>query len=292
LEHPANGHGAIFERRCCCSHGFSPSVEALTAATSRNSCPEVFASCAGPKCSYPSKEEGRTISAADQAAAGSADRFSQAYQALRADSSLQVTLTPPPQPAKPPPWVEAILRWIGHALEPVGRFLRWIGSLLPDAAYARILLWVVIALGAAALLWALYNRIRYGEWRLRLPRRGSVAEAESEGDWSPDEAGVRSWLEEADALARDGRFAEAIHHLLFRSVDDISERRPALVRPALTSRELASSTSIPARARDLFASIAGLVERSLFGGRPVGEGDWRAARQAYSDFALPAAWRP
>ena len=79
--------------------------------------------------------------------------------------------------------------------------------------------------------------------------------------------------------------------LSFRSIDDISSRRPALVRPALTSRELAASEGIPGRARDLFAGIARLVERSLFGGRPVAESDWREARAAYSDFALPAAWR-
>jgi hypothetical protein len=33
------------------------------------------------------------------------------------------------------------------------------------------------------------------------------------------------------------------------------------------------------------------VERSLFGGREVGENDWQAARQAYSEFALAPAWR-
>ncbi len=145
--------------------------------------------------------------------------------------------------------------------------------------------------GAAALSWSIYNRIRTGEWRLRLPRLARVADLPDEEEWTPEERGARSWLQEADALARQGRFAEAIHHLLFRSIDDIASRRPALVRPALTSRELAASVGLPARARDLFAAIARLVERSLFGGRPLDEGDWLEARAAYSDFALPAAWR-
>ena len=48
---------------------------------------------------------------------------------------------------------------------------------------------------------------------------------------------------------------------------------------------------MPSGARDLFARIARLVERSLFGGRPVGEADWSAARAAYADFVLPGAWR-
>ena len=222
---------------------------------------------------------------------GQADRFPQAWTALRHDAAVQFNLTPPPTPPKPPAWLESFFRWLGKLFEPVGKFLSWIGSFLPDAAYARLLLWMVIALGAAALLWALYNRLRFGVWSLRLPRRGAAAELPAEDEWLPEEAGARSWLEEADALALEGRFAEAIHHLLFRSIEDIANRRPQLVRPALTSREIAGSTGIPERARGLFAGIARLVERSLFGGRPVGESDWIEARGAYSDFALAAAWR-
>jgi hypothetical protein len=237
----------------------------------------------------PSKEG--AISGGSQAAAGEADRFARAWTAMRHDSSIQFNLPPPPPAPKPPAWLEAFFRWLDKLFEPVGRFLKWIGSFFPDAAYARILLWIVIAVGGAALLWALYNRIRFGEWRWRLPRVASVEDLPAEEEWTPEAAGARSWLEEADALAREGRFAEAIHHLLFRSVEDIANRRPALVRPALTSRELAAAPAVPGRARKLFAAIARLVEHSLFGGRPVSEGDWLKAREAYSDFALPAAWR-
>ena len=231
------------------------------------------------------------ISGGSQAAAGGADRFAHAYQALRADSSVQFNLTPTEPPPQPPAWLKALTHWFDEVFAPVGRFLNWLGSFFPDAAYARILLWTVIGLGTAALIWALYNRIRHGEWRLRPLRRARPADVPDEEEWTPDERGARSWLQEADALAREGRFAEAIHHLLFRSIDDIASRRPALVRPAHTSRELAASEGLPGRARDLFAGIARLVERSLFGGRPVAESDWREARAAYSDFALPAAWR-
>ena len=231
------------------------------------------------------------ISGGTQAAASGAERFSHAYQALRHDSAVQFNLSPPPAPPEPPHWLEAFFRWLGHVLKPVGRALEWIGSFLPSAQYARVLLWIVIVLGASALVWALYNRLVYGEWRVRLPRLTTAQPIEAEREWAPEEAGARSWLEEADALAREGRFAEAIHHLLFRSIEDIAKRRPALVRPALTSREISASEGIPGVARDLFARIARLVERSLFGGRSVEEPDWLQARQAYSDFALPNAWR-
>lgn len=209
---------------------------------------------------------------------------------MRRDPAIQFTLTPPKPPVKPPGWLKDFFDTIGRAFEQVGRFIKWIASFFPDAPYARIILWSVLALGAAALLWAAYNRIRYGSWRLRLPKLASKADPIEE-EWVPEERGARSWLQEADALALDGRFAEAIHHLLSRSVEDIAKRRPALARPALTSRELASADTIPHRARSLFEAIASLVERSLFAGLAVGEVDWLKAREAYSDFALSSAWR-
>jgi hypothetical protein len=122
-------------------------------------------------------------------------------------------------------------------------------------------------------------------------RRRGEAGLETEDEWVPDAAPARAWLEEADALAARAQFAEAVHHLLRRSIDDIAWRRPQLVRPALTSRDIAGAESIPAQARALFRPIVAIVERSLFGGRPVSADDWSATRAAYADFALPKAWR-
>lgn len=232
------------------------------------------------------------ISRLSKSETGDAESFASAHEALRADPSVQFNLSPPPPQPKLPAWLEAVFRWLDdHVFEPIGTALTWIASFFPDAAYARYFLWAVIAIGVALLAWALFNRVRYGQWRVRLRERADVDGIEHEEEWAPEPAGARSWLEEADVLAREGQFAAAIHHLLFRSIDDIANRRPALVRPALTSRELAASPAIPGGARALFTSIAELVERSLFGGRVVGEGDWLQARSAYSDFALPAAWR-
>src|SRR5437764_13052249 len=105
---------------------------------------------------------------------------------MRHDGSIQFNLPPPPTPPKPPAWVEPVLRWIGKLFRPIGRFLNWIGSFLPDAPVARIILWTVIAVGAAALLWALYNRLRHGEWSLKLPRLATPQDVASEEDWAPD----------------------------------------------------------------------------------------------------------
>jgi hypothetical protein len=231
---------------------------------------------------------GRTV----QEAATAADRFAAAHQALREDPSVQFDLQRAPPPPQPPEWLLDFLKWLGRTLEPVGRFFGWLTSFMPDAPYARIVLWTIIAAAALALLWVIVDRLRHGQWRWPWKRRLRIeAELVEEPDWEPDAAPVRSWLREADAMAAEGRYAEAVHHLLFRSIEDIQRRRPRVVRPALTSRELAAEPAIPPPARALFAGIARLVERSLFGGRPVGADDWTSARSAYADFALPGTWR-
>ena len=228
------------------------------------------------------------------AGAADADRFAAAYRALRGDDSIQFVLTRAKPPPEPPEWLRAIGRWLRDALAPVGRFFRWVSSFMPDAPYARIVLWTVIALAAAALIAMIFERVRSGEWRLpRRPVKGlaTAVDPADEEEWAPNAAPVRAWLAEADALAAEGRFAEAIHLLLFRSVEDIARRRPQVVRPALTSRELAAAPGIPGAARTLFARIAGRVEASLFGGRTVNAEGWAEARSAYADFALPGAWK-
>jgi hypothetical protein len=231
------------------------------------------------------------VPAAAQAQAADAARLEAAHRALKADPDIQFQLQRV-EPPKPPEWLIDLLRGLGHALRPVARFFEWIDSHLPAAPWARIFLWTVIALAAISVAIVLWRGVRESrwEWPFRRRRMDSVAPA-AEEEWRPEEAPARAWLEEADRLAGEGRYADAIHHLLLRSVEDIARRRPRLVRPALTSRELAASSAVPAPARDLFARIAATVERSLFGGRAVEAADWTAARGAYSDFVLPRAWK-
>lgn len=96
-----------------------------------------------------------------------------------------------------------------------------------------------------------------------------------------DYAVARSLLAEADRMAAEGRYADAAHLLLQRSLEDIGARMPGFIKPDLTSRRIAAHTALPDPLRSAFASIARIVEISLFGGRAVTAGQWTDIRATY-----------
>jgi hypothetical protein len=198
------------------------------------------------------------------------------WQALRADGDIQFTPMPPIKPPQTPGWLKRFLEWLDAVLKklfgPVGETM---GLSWPVVEKVLIALAVIIAL---ALLWFLLVR------PLLDARRSRVAEAQPE--WTPDRADAVALLEDADRLAAEGRYGEAAHLLLQRSVRHIAEARPDWLQPASTAREIAVLPMLPERARRAFTAIAERVERSLFALRELDLADWQAARAAYADFAL------
>jgi hypothetical protein len=219
----------------------------------------------------PAAEPPRGLSSAGEPAEVAAppepEAFAAAHRELLADSSIQFDL-PQFEPPQPPAW----LRWLGD----------WLST---DHPVLRVLLWVVVGLVVLAILYAIARWLMSADWPWR--RR----DEEEEPDWRPEAAPARALLGEADALAAQGNFAEAVHLLLFRSLADLERRRPGLLRPALTSRDISGLDSIPPRPRGAFARIAMAVERSLFARRPLGAEDWQGCRAAYEEFAFVDGWR-
>lgn len=190
------------------------------------------------------------------------------WQAVHADPSIQFAPLPPLN--VPPREVPAWLKALRELLEPVGKALgmSW-----------GVLQWVLVALAVIGVLYAL--------WRLSEPWRERVKdEGVAVPEWTPDRAAALALLEDADRLAAEGRFAEATHLLLRRSVTQIADARPDWVHPASTAREISAIPALPGAARSAFNTIAIRVERSLFALRALDAADWQAARAAYADFAL------
>ena len=148
------------------------------------------------------------------------------------------------------------------------------------------LFWVAIAIGVALLIYLIVKSFIERE-----PKGSQVESVEHEiARWRPAEKEARALLAEADAMAEAGRYDEAARLLLHRSLEDIAKRKPKLLRPALTSREIARAPLLPDAVRAAFDAMAAPVERSLFGGRSLDRSAWESARAAYGDFALPKAW--
>ena len=216
-----------------------------------------------------------TIPAPAIQGAQSAQDAAAAWQQVHADPTIQyapVELVT--APAKTPEWLLALEPLLRAIFEPIGRAL---GLSWP------VLQWVLLGLAvmlAAYALWRLTEPLRH---RWHRPQPGSTQAPE---DWQPAAAEARALLEEADRLARDGRYDEAAHLLLRRSVQHIAAARPEWIGRASTAREIGAIGALPERARSAFGLIAARVERSLFALRALDADDWQAARAAYAEFAL------
>lgn len=201
------------------------------------------------------------------------------WRALRADGDIQygpVAPAAPPTPPETPEWLKDLAQWLSEllrdAFSPIGELL---GLSWPALQKVGIGLGVLIVL---AILWFWVIRPM-----LDARRPGGAEEAP---EWAPDRAAAAALLADADRLAAEGRYGEASHLLLQRSVHHIAEARPDWLEPASTAREIAVLPMLPERARLAFSTIAARVERSLFALRSLDAADWQAARAAYAEFAL------
>lgn len=180
----------------------------------------------------------------------------------------------PDIPPREPSWftraIEALFEFLGMILQPLAGFLTSF--------------WWIFVIAAGALALYLLARI-YGPLARRTRDEDAQPVAGSP-DWRPDESESLALLEDADRLAAEGRYDEATHLLLIRSVGQIAAARPDWVEPSSTARELAALPALPEAARAAFRTVAERVERSLFALRSLDKADWEAARAAYAQFAL------
>ena len=202
--------------------------------------------------------------------------FLRDWQAVRGDDSIQYAPLPEPEEPETPEWLERFLDWLGDVFSPVGEALATamgaIGLSWP------VLQWVLLALAVLGVGVLVFRFVQ--------PFRHRAPEPTPQPEWAPDRHAALDLIAEADRLAAEGRFDAATHLLLQRSVGQIAELRPDLLRPSSTAREIAALPVLSDAAREAFAAIATRVERSLFALRRLDQADWQAARAAYSRFAL------
>jgi hypothetical protein len=195
---------------------------------------------------------------------------------LLRDRSLQFDFgaAPPFRPPHQPAWLRALGEWLAHVF----------GAALP---VLKVVFWAGVAAAVLLVVWLIVREVAGVRFARR--RRARAARP-TPADWRPDAFKARALLENADRLAAMGRYDQAVRLILHRGVEDIDARRPAVLRPALTARDIAALAAVPAPARTAFARIAAIVEFSAFAGRPIGQDAFAQCRAAYEAFVSPAAW--
>jgi len=217
---------------------------------------------------------------ASQTAAEALNNLDGAHAALLQQQDLQFQLSEAARPELSP-----FMKWLAKLLEPLGKGLQPVGKAL--APLAPYIFWAGVAIGVAFILFLIGQRLFAMKRGLTM---GGLKLSPGAETWRPAPEAARALLEEADRMAAEGRFVEAAHLILLRSIQDIQARRPRAVAVSLTSRDIARLEALPPPARALFSGIAEAVEISLFGGRPLDRDGYARCRDAYSNFVEAGSW--
>jgi hypothetical protein len=150
----------------------------------------------------------------------------------------------------------------------------------------RILFWTLLIVGGLLLLFFLITALPSLQERLK--RRAAEQDPSSVGPIATeaDRERLDLALGEADRLAREGAFGEALHLLLLYCLNELRRRFGLGLPPSLTSREILGLSVLPEIRRTGLSDIVSAVEVSHFGGRPVDEATYRSCRERCEDVVL------
>jgi hypothetical protein len=139
------------------------------------------------------------------------------------------------------------------------------------------LLLVIIAIALVALGLGFLVR--------RLTDRTGLERVEPEASTAPSPPERAGPVADAEALARAGRFADAIHALLLAALRELGRRAGSPASsPAATSREVLRSSSLPAEAKAALGPLVSAVESIHFGRAAAGLGEYAGCASAYRQF--------
>ena len=146
------------------------------------------------------------------------------------------------------------------------------------------LLWLVVAVAIGVLLYALRDLLP-----IRREISGAAWGNESAATGGAASSTPAAALGAADDLAAEGRFAEAMHVLLLRSLADIRHSLGEEFADSLTSREILRSARLPDAGLASLRDIIDRVERTYFGEYPAAGADYSGCRTSFNALiqALP-----
>lgn len=203
--------------------------------------------------------------------AGAPPDVAEAARAILRNGGYQTEL---PRPRSPPDASDAH-PGIGSATPEGGRSHPIVLPVPPLIVAAALVIGILLALGLA--------------WMLRGLRETMPTIGRGIGGVPPHRPSPKSSrgasADGAEALAREGRFAEAIHALLLRALAELAARSgsPA-ASAARTSREVLRDAGLGPEARAALSPLVAAVEWAHFGGRTAGSEDYAACAGHYRRF--------
>jgi len=143
------------------------------------------------------------------------------------------------------------------------------------------LLWALAIVGAVIAASWLANEVLRFTGDAALPDADDARGADAE----PDRRVIDRPLGDAEELAAQGRYAEAIHTLLLRTLQELVRSASVRVAPADTSREILARVPLAPDARAALGGLITAVEVTHFGDDVPGADDFDRCRQQFHRFA-------
>lgn len=163
-------------------------------------------------------------------------------------------------------------------MEPQNRTVAKAHPLTLSGEVAWVMLWgaVLLALGV------IFLSVKDSIWSNSRSRR-LTPEEEAEIAPPATVARMEKAQVEAEALAGQGSFAEAMHVMLLQSVSELRRRLGIPIAASLTSREILYRVGLTPEARAVFADIINRVEISYFGAHQPEQEEYLACRRSFEE---------
>lgn len=147
----------------------------------------------------------------------------------------------------------------------------------PVANLMQLVVYVIIAVALVMVLIWLFRDLRRGD--------PPALEGEAPPEATVDQDVLERPIGDADELARAGRYAEAIHTLLLRTLIELVRATRTRVPAALTSREILARVPLVPPARAALDALVAAVEVTHFGDEVPGAADYERCRGEFQRFA-------
>ncbi len=144
-----------------------------------------------------------------------------------------------------------------------------------SAEFVRWMLWGTVILGVLVIAWSLRDSLPVFSRSRRIIAREEVPASTAQSN-RMEEAQI-----EADDLARQGHYGEAMHVLLLKSLNEIRRHLGVDFAVSLTSREILRRIQLSDIGRRALTAIIQSVERTYFGGQEAGQADYSDCRNNF-----------